>query len=68
MHLSVTLANCAHWKDYVDSVRSCVADMLKDPTLNKGGQAGAYGMGAMVPNKNILKKMFYCYIESTLDI
>jgi hypothetical protein len=64
----VTLSNCHAYKDFGDCLRSAVADIKADPKLNKAGEAGAYGMGDMIPNKNLLKTFFYYHVESLLDI
>jgi len=64
----VTLSNCFAWKEFIDFINDCVVDMKKDPTLNKAGIAGAYGMGEMIPNKDLLSNFFYLHTESLLDI
>ena len=49
-HLSLTVANCKYWKEFVNGVNECVAEMKKNPSLNNTSEAATYGAAEKVPD------------------
>jgi hypothetical protein len=66
-HLAITDASAPNWKDFVSSIRECVAAMKADPKLNKNHDTAVYGLTGTIPDKALLHKFVSIHQSALLD-
>lgn len=66
-HISITNANCAYWKEFVNDVNECVEEMKRNPELNKTSDSATYGMAASIPDQKLLQFFVHIVNETLLE-
>lgn len=72
-HLCVTLLHVSEnmADKFVDDLRECVAEIMRDPGQPSTGQAAVYGMAQSIPDRSVVEELACAYIDacySTRDV
>jgi sphinganine-1-phosphate aldolase len=66
-HLSITVATCYDWQDFINAVKQSIQMMKDTPALNHSSNVATYGMAAAMPDSTILDKMCAMHTTALLD-